>query len=334
MQSMDEVDPRSLFEQRASVMKAVPRFMRGPFRNALKLVLREVTRSHNEVDQERGWKLFFMLPRMHLHKNLEVAASREPSCWRGLRHFPVKSGIQLVAASELCDEKAARARRRGAWRFQDTIESRTMRAEMLVQLGELSSARQALEGASLAPGDNATLTALTNEAKRPSRPREPLPREVVEHVAGPAFLSRSFQECNEVGSRRGVGQRSGGPTRERVLMMLPRMLLHRPPGGGHISRNKLTSRFEAFSRGEWFNLIEASIACDERAAQSRRRGGVETTLSSVPFVRRHSCKLASCLMPGKCWREPILPQGTKPRWMLSEMRSVDLRNPPNLCQQS
>ena len=32
-------------------------------------------------------------------------------------------------------------------------------------------------------------------------------------------------------------------------------------------------------------------------------------------------------MPGKCWREPILPQRTKPRWMLSEMRSEDLRTP-------
>ena len=84
----------------------------------------------------------------------------------------------------MCDEKAARARRRGARRFQDNIESRTIRAEMLVQLGELSSARQALEGAALAPGDNATLAALTNEGKRPLRPRDPLPRGVVEHVVG------------------------------------------------------------------------------------------------------------------------------------------------------
>ena len=58
-----------------------------------------------------------------------------------------------------------------------------MKAEILVQLGESSSARQVFEGAALAPGDNATLTALTNDAKRPSRPREPLPREVIEHVA-------------------------------------------------------------------------------------------------------------------------------------------------------
>ena len=36
-------------------MKAVPRFLRGPFRSALKLALEEATRSPDEVDQERGW---------------------------------------------------------------------------------------------------------------------------------------------------------------------------------------------------------------------------------------------------------------------------------------
>ena len=50
-----------------------------------------------------------------------------------------------------------------------------------VQLGELSSARQALEGAAFAPGTNATLSMLT-ESKRPARPRKALSREVLEHV--------------------------------------------------------------------------------------------------------------------------------------------------------
>ena len=65
---MDEVDPRGLFAQHAAVMKSVPRFLRGPFRNALKLALHEATRSNDEVDQERGWKLFLMIPRMLLHR--------------------------------------------------------------------------------------------------------------------------------------------------------------------------------------------------------------------------------------------------------------------------
>ena len=35
IRSMDEVDPRAWFAQRAAVTKSVPRFLRGPFRNAL-----------------------------------------------------------------------------------------------------------------------------------------------------------------------------------------------------------------------------------------------------------------------------------------------------------
>ena len=111
----------------------------------------------------------------------------------------------------MCDEKTARARRRGARPFQDTIENRNTKAEMLVQLGELSSARHALEGAALAPGDNATLTALPNDAKRPSRPREPLHREVVEHVARTLFdlHEKQFSPIFAVLQTRSSGEPSG-----------------------------------------------------------------------------------------------------------------------------
>ena len=46
---------------------------------------------------------------------------------------------------------------------------------MLVSLGELSSARQALEGAELAPRNQATLNALRDPTRRPPRARAPLP---------------------------------------------------------------------------------------------------------------------------------------------------------------
>ena len=48
---------------------------------------------------------------------------------------------------------------------------------MLVQLGELSSAGQALEGAAIAPGNRATLNELTNVAR--AVPRDPLPNDLV-----------------------------------------------------------------------------------------------------------------------------------------------------------
>ena len=40
--------------------------------------------------------------------------------------------------------------------FKTTSKAGPFELEMLVQLGEVSSARQAFEGAALAPGDNAT----------------------------------------------------------------------------------------------------------------------------------------------------------------------------------
>ena len=70
--TVDNVDPHVHFQQRASVMKTVLHFFRGPFRNALKLALEEATWGNSrddEVRQERGWKkLLMLLPRMLLHR--------------------------------------------------------------------------------------------------------------------------------------------------------------------------------------------------------------------------------------------------------------------------
>ena len=59
--------------------------------------------------------------------------------------------IQLFTASALCNEKAASVRQRQCRRGGDDVERRVRRAERLVHVGELSSARQVLEGAALAP---------------------------------------------------------------------------------------------------------------------------------------------------------------------------------------
>ena len=41
LRNLDDVDPRVLFRQRALVMRSVPRFLHGPFRNVLKMALEE-----------------------------------------------------------------------------------------------------------------------------------------------------------------------------------------------------------------------------------------------------------------------------------------------------
>ena len=55
----------------------------------------------------------------------------------------------------------------------------------------------------------------------------------------------------------------------KLLVMLPRMLLRRPPGRGKIAKSTLVARFVSFSQGDWSQLIAASEDCDERSVASR-----------------------------------------------------------------
>ena len=166
---LDDVDLCETFAQRAAVMKNIPKFLRGSFRVALRLALEEISMGFAQNDwlrQVRGWKLFLVLPRLLLHRPPRGKVGREKVS-RFLK-FSAGQWADLFRASQECSEQAAtisrRARRRGG--------QRVARAMQLVQLGELSGGRLALEGADLAPGSDTTLCALRNPARRPNRPRE------------------------------------------------------------------------------------------------------------------------------------------------------------------
>ena len=63
LESLDEVDLRSLFTQRASLTKNVPRCLVGPLRNALRVALEEVSGgAGNPVQLERGGNSFCCCP--------------------------------------------------------------------------------------------------------------------------------------------------------------------------------------------------------------------------------------------------------------------------------
>ena len=53
---LDTVDPMRIFRQRRAVMKYVPHFVKGPFRNTLKVALEEAS-TQDGVCEVRGWKL-------------------------------------------------------------------------------------------------------------------------------------------------------------------------------------------------------------------------------------------------------------------------------------
>ena len=64
---LDVVELRLMFDRRAPVMKNVPHFLCGVFRNCLTLAMEEACQ-RDPVRCERGWKLFMLMPRMLLHR--------------------------------------------------------------------------------------------------------------------------------------------------------------------------------------------------------------------------------------------------------------------------
>ena len=87
----------------------------------------------------------------------------------------------------------------------DSVEHRAERAQVFSRLGELYSARQALGGSCVAPGNLATLDSLTNKDRRPPRQRDPLPQSATDNQAAFPLHPESFLRnvrCAQKGLRR------------------------------------------------------------------------------------------------------------------------------------
>ena len=110
-----------------------------------------------------------------------------------------------MEASRICDEQAAQSRRRVRRRAQDDLELRAIRAERLVQVGDLSSATPGSGRSSTCPGNQATMRQLTDATRRPPQPREPLPPEVLNHVP-PTALNLNEGRSTEISDRQRKGR--------------------------------------------------------------------------------------------------------------------------------
>ena len=220
-EAMDQVNVVGIFHHRAAVMKTVPRFLQGPFRNVMKVVLEEVMASDDPTRKERGWKVFLMLPRMLLHRPPGGGHVSRNKLSSRFEAFNRGEWTSLIEASIACDAQAAQSRCRQRRRAADVVEQRAIRAETLVQVGELSHARQVLEGADLAPGNQATLDALSDQSRRPALPREPLPEELTNFTPARAFeLDESKFNKNLRSSRRGAAAGPSGMTMEHLRPLL------------------------------------------------------------------------------------------------------------------
>ena len=219
------MDLETVFAQRACLMKSVPGFMKGFYRSAMRVALAEIDEGRNHralLRTSRGWKLFLALPRLLLHRPARGGQIPKVQLQRRIDAFSRGDWASLLASEQESSSRAAQGFSRRRRRVvHDDVEARAARAEALVQLGELSAARQALEGASVAPGNTATLAELQNPQKRPPILRDPIPPDLVDVVpANPLVLDPESIARNIRSARRGAAGGPSGMTAEHLRLIL------------------------------------------------------------------------------------------------------------------
>ena len=216
--SLDTVDLLAELRIQVPCLKSVPYFMRPGVRTAYRLALEGIQRSSRQPEEGRGtvraWTLFLLVSRMLLHKPSGENRIPKEELLSRLDRFQRGEWQQLLAESHVTARQSREVRAAGL-RAQPTLEAKAARAQAYIELGEVSSARQALVGGEIAPGNGATLQQLRDPTRRLQHPREALPPEVQQFVPvlPLAFPKERFVR-NLRGSRRGAAPGPTGTTAE------------------------------------------------------------------------------------------------------------------------
>ena len=288
LQSLDGVSLVEEFTRRPCIMKSVPKFFKGPYRKAMRAAMDEAN-CGVPARQERGWKLFVLLPRLLLFKNARGGTLGKEKFAKRFDMFVDGEWAELFRSSRKCAEDMANVNRRRQRRgHTDPDAKRLEKAMMLVQLGELSSARQALEGAELAPGTQTTLNALKDPSKRPPVPRDPLPRDISDFIPAREFELEEHKFARNLrSSRRGAAAGPSGMTMEHL-----RPLLDHPP-----AMHSFFLMAEQFSKALTPRSVVDGLRMGRITALQKPNGGVRGIVAGDAIRRLVSRTIAQQLGP-------------------------------------
>ena len=218
LQRLDDINLASELRRRALTLQSAPTQLRGTLRFALRTGLEHAVAGAGPDDEARGWKLFFLAPRMLLHREPGQTRIEPAELERRAEAFRRGDWHSLLRAA--CASTPARPASRPPAGGTD-VDRRAARASALVRLGELSAASRALTAEPLADGNAATLAELRDPRRRPQTPVVPLSPEVLNHVpAEPCPLPDTLLLANLRTARRGSAAGPSGMTNEHLRLML------------------------------------------------------------------------------------------------------------------
>ena len=129
--------------------------------------------------------------------------------------------MQLLIHSEACEAASSFATRRRRRTHSDTIDGRAERAQNLVLMGGVSSARHALDGEPVAAGTQRTRDLLSDPERRPAHPYNPMPEIVQNYQAETPFMHEKAKLLKNLKcARRGAAAGPSGMTADHLKPVL------------------------------------------------------------------------------------------------------------------
>ena len=174
--ALDELDLMFLFQTPVPTFQNVPRWAARWYRECARLAFERLQEEYalapadsHPPDQEltRAWKLVLLLPRLLLARCKEEGQVGRAKIEARFEMFRQGKWVELVANNMAAQSHANRGTR--DQQRDSPAEAKLDQCIGRCRLGELSHARAALMGATLAPFTEATYASLTDETRRPSK---------------------------------------------------------------------------------------------------------------------------------------------------------------------
>ena len=167
--TLDAIELKDEWKYPCATVREVPEFFRRQLQEAFHVAtarIREMHGKKKDLELERAWKLFLLLPRMLLSRSKQRGEDGKSEFFSRFRSFQRGDWLKLVQQARLPKRKK-QAQRAGI----DMVQAKLRAAEQRARLGELSHARQELVGTPLAPRTMDTYYKLADHRSRPQQPR-------------------------------------------------------------------------------------------------------------------------------------------------------------------
>ena len=166
--SLDSITLKDEYKHACATVREVPEFFSRQLQEAFYIATSRIRTMHSQkkdIELERAWKLFLLLPRMLLTRTRMKGEDGKNEFFSRIRAFHRGEWLTLVQQARLPKRKK-KAQRAGL-----DVDAKLRAAEQRARWGELSHARQELVGTPLAPRTMETYYKLCDPAGRPQQPR-------------------------------------------------------------------------------------------------------------------------------------------------------------------